>query len=101
MDKHIEQERLQLQCLRLSKYTALLREANTGPEQRVFQCLQNLALVDFLSAMQKNAFRLLDVSEEARELGAETLERIYAFLEEYAGLMEQEYSYHKNNPSEL
>lgn len=100
MDKHLAREWLQTQCLRLSKYAALVRQADVTPEQRALQCFQNLALVNFLSAMQRNAFRLLEAPEAAEEIAAESLERIYTFLEEYADLIEQEYSCYKNSPPE-
>ena len=100
MDKHLEQERLQTQCLRLSKYAALLRQANVAPEQRALQCLQNLALVNFLSTVQENAFRLFDLPGETQKIGLENLERLDTFLEEYISLMEREYSCYENSPSE-
>lgn len=90
MDIQAERERLQAQCMRLSKYTALVRKTDGSPDQRAIQCLQNIMLVKFLSMMQENAFRLLYAPEEARSVGEDTLEMLLLFSEEYANLLELE-----------
>lgn len=95
-----EREKLQEQCRRFSCYLALLREDNGDPWQRALQSLQNMLLVWFLAAIQKDALDLLQAPEEAEEIGADILKLLDQFSEEYANLLEQEYERYsgKNNP---
>lgn len=102
MDIEFERERLQDQCVRLSRYTALVRRADVSPDRRAIQCLQNIMLVKFLSIMQENAFRLIRAPEEAAAVGEDTLEMLRLFLEEYIDLLVMEHRHYedKNDPPE-
>lgn len=93
MDMELEREKLQEQCMRFSKYTALVREGTVGPYRRSLQYVQNMVLVKFLTIMQEKAFRLIRSPEEAKEIGEDNLELLQIFSEEYANLLELEYQW--------
>lgn len=106
MNQEAERDKLQKQCIRLAKYTALVRAEplpagweNTEPAReetacrRALQAAQSLTLSGFLSDMLENSFQLLQTPEQARAIGSRNINAIHVFLSEYIDLFRREYQW--------
>lgn len=110
MDEQHEREQIREKSMRMCEYLAkigavslpqrelkdaehLTREEEVYVNRCSLQLGQILTLNSFITAAAEGCLRLLRKPERAEEIGREGLETLHGFLEEYTGLLAEEYSW--------